>query len=80
MCPTPRRGAFPATDAGKGLSGLILVIFMGVCCGQWGFGLLIDMFRNFGLEDVASFQSALAVFLCLSGVSYIHFIRVNTER
>jgi MFS family permease len=73
-------GAFPATEAGKGLSGYNLVIFMGVFCVQWGFGLLIDMFRNFGLEEVASFQSALAVFLSLCVVSYIHFVRHKTER
>jgi hypothetical protein len=38
---------------------------LGVFCVQWGFGLLVDMFRNFGLEEVASFQSAMAVFLSL---------------
>jgi MFS family permease len=73
-------GAFPATEAGKGLSGYNLVIFLGVFCVQWGFGLLIDMFRNFGLEEVASFQSALAVFLGLCVVSYLHFLRHKTER
>jgi hypothetical protein len=49
--------AFPATEAGKGLSGYNLVLFLGVFCVQWGFGLLVDMFRNFGLEEVASFPS-----------------------
>jgi hypothetical protein len=73
-------GAFPATEAGKGLSGYNLVIFMGVFCVQWGFGLFVDMFRNFGFEEVASFQSAMAVFLSLCVVSYIHFVRHKTER
>ena len=72
--------AFPATEAGKGLSGYNLVIFMGVFCVQWGFGLFVDMFRNFGFEEVASFQSAMAVFLSLCVVSYIHFVRHKTER
>jgi len=72
--------AFPATEAGKGLSGYNLVLFLGVFCVQWGFGLLVDMFRNFGLEEVASFQSAMAVFLSLCVVSYIHFVRHKTER
>jgi MFS family permease len=71
--------AFPATEAGKGLSGYNLVLFLGVFCVQWGFGLLVDMFRNFGLEEVASFQSAMAVFLSLCVVSYIHFVRHKTE-
>ena len=72
--------AFPATEAGKGLSGYNLVLFLGVFCVQWGFGLLVDMFRNFGLEEVASFQSAMAVFLSLCVVSYLYFIRHKTER
>jgi len=72
--------AFPATEAGKGLSGYNLVIFLGVFCVQWGFGLLVDMFRNFGLEEVVSFQSAMAVFLSLCVVSYLHFVRHKTER
>jgi predicted MFS family arabinose efflux permease len=72
--------AFPATEAGKGLSGYNLVLFLGVFCVQWGFGLLVDMFRNFGFEEVASFQSAMAVFLSLCVVSYLHFIRHKTER
>ena len=73
-------GAFPATEAGKGLSGYNLVLFLGVFCVQWGFGLLVDMFRNFGFEEVASFQSAMAVFLSLCVVSYIHFVMHKTER
>ena len=72
--------AFPATEAGKGLSGYNLVLFLGVFCVQWGFGLLVDMFRNFGFEEVASFQSAMAVFLSLCVVSYLYFIRHKTER
>lgn len=73
-------GAFPATEAGKGLSGYNLVIFLGVFSVQWGFGLLIDMFRNFGVEEVACFQSALAVFLVLCVLSYLHFLRHKTQR
>ena len=73
-------GAFPAGVAGKGLSGYNLAIFLGVFCVQWGFGLLVDMFRNFGLDEVASFQSAMAVFLSLCVVAYIHFVRHETER
>lgn len=72
--------AFPASEAGKGLSGYNLVLFLGVFCVQWGFGLLIDMFRNFGFEEATSFQSALAVFLSLCVLSYVHFVRHKTER
>jgi len=72
--------AFPASEAGKALSGYNLVLFLGVFCVQWGFGLLVDMFRNFGLEQVASFQFAMAVFLILCMVSYLHFVRHKTQR
>ena len=73
-------GAFPASVAGRGLSGYNLVLFLGVFVVQWGFGLLVDMFRNFGLEQIVSFQSALAVFLGLCTVSYVHFLRHTSER
>jgi hypothetical protein len=73
-------GAFPASVAGRGLSGYNLVLFLGVFVVQWGFGLLVDIFRNFGLEQIVSFQSALAVFLGLCTVSYVHFLRHTSER
>ena len=72
--------AFPATEAGKALSGYNLVLFLGVFCVQWGFGLLVDMFRNLGLEQAASFQSAMTVFLSLCVLSYLYFVRHKTVR
>jgi MFS family permease len=72
-------GAFAQSEAGKGLSAYNLVLFLGVFCVQWGFGLLIDMFRNFGVEEVTSFQYAMACFLILCVLSYIHFVRHKTE-
>ena len=72
--------AFPASEAGKALSGYNLVLFLGVFCVQWGFGLLVDMFRNLGLEQAASFQSAMTVFLSLCVLSYLYFVRHKTER
>jgi len=72
--------AFPASEAGKALSGYNLVLFLGVFCVQWGFGLLVDMFRNLGYAEAASFQSAMAVFLSLCLISYYYFVRHKTER
>lgn len=72
--------AFPASEAGKGLSGYNLVLFLGVFSVQWGFGLLIDMFRNMGLAETVSFQSAMAVFFSLCVVSYLHFVQHKTQR
>jgi MFS family permease len=72
--------AFPASEAGKALSGYNLVLFLGVFCVQWGFGLSVDMFRNLGYAEAASFQSAMAVFLSLCLISYYYFVRHKTER
>ena len=55
---------FRAALAGRALSAYNLVIFAGVFVVQWGIGLLIDAFAALGLAQVASFQAAMAVFLC----------------
>jgi len=65
--------AFPQALAGRALSGYNLVIFAGVFVMQWGIGLLIDAFLAMGLDRVASFQAALAVFLCCCLASYAFF-------
>ncbi|WP_096671161.1 MFS transporter [Polaromonas sp. AET17H-212] len=65
--------AFPQVLAGRALTAYNLVIFAGVFVMQWGIGLLIDVFQAMGLGDVASFQAALAVFLCCCLASYVFF-------
>lgn len=65
--------AFPQVLAGRALTAYNLVIFAGVFVMQWGIGLLIDVFQAMGLADVASFQAALAVFLCCCLASYAFF-------
>lgn len=65
--------AFPQVLAGRALTAYNLVIFAGVFVMQWGIGLLIDVFQAMGLGDVASFQAALAVFLCCCLASYAFF-------
>ncbi len=66
--------AFPPALAGRALSAYNLVIFVGVFVVQWGVGLLIDAFRALGLGETASFQAALAVFLCCCVASWAYFI------
>lgn len=73
-------GAFAQSEAGKGLSAYNLVLFLGVFIVQWGFGLLIDMFKDFGFEEIVAFQYAMASFLSLCVLSYLHFVRHKTER
>jgi MFS family permease len=71
--------AFPASLAGRALSAYNLVIFAGVFVMQWGIGLLIDAFAAMGLAPVASFQSAMAVFLCCCIASHGYFLSVKAD-
>lgn len=71
--------AFHASLAGRALSAYNLVIFSGVFVVQWGIGLLIDAFRAAGLAEVASFQAAMAVFLCCCIASYAYFLSVSAD-
>ena len=71
--------AFPAALAGRALSGYNLVIFAGIFVVQWGIGLLIDAFGAMGLAQVASFQAAMAVFLCCCIAAYGYFLSVNAD-
>jgi MFS family permease len=71
--------AFPAALAGRALSGYNLMIFSGIFVVQWGIGLLIDAFRAMGLAQIASFQLAMAVFLCCCIAAYGYFFSVNAD-
>ena len=71
--------AFPAALAGRALSGYNLMIFSGIFVVQWGIGLLIDAFSAIGLAQIASFQLAMAVFLCCCMASYGYFLSVNAD-
>ncbi|NMM08624.1 MFS transporter [Polaromonas sp.] len=71
--------AFPAALAGRALSGYNLMIFSGIFVVQWGIGLLIDAFSATGLSEIASFQLAMAVFLCCCIASYGYFLSVNAD-
>ncbi len=71
--------AFKPSLAGRALSAYNLMIFAGVFTVQWGIGLLIDVFAAMGLAQVASFQAAMAVFLCCCIASYGYFLSVNAD-
>ena len=64
--------SFRPALAGRALSAYNLVIFSGVFCVQWGIGLAIDAFAAVGLEPVARFQAAMAIFLCCCTASYLY--------
>lgn len=71
--------AFRPALAGRAMSAYNLVIFAGVFVVQWGFGLLVDAFMAQGLTTVASFQAALAVFLCCASASYAYFLSCKAD-
>lgn len=65
---------FPASLAGRALSGYNLVIFFGVFIVQWGIGLAVDAFRAGGFTELGAFRGAFSVFLATSMVSYGWFL------
>ena len=71
--------SFQSTLAGRALSAYNLVIFAGVFVAQWSLGLLIDGFAAMGLAQVASFQAALAVFLCCCIAAYGFFLGMTAD-
>jgi hypothetical protein len=66
--------AFPASLAGRALSGYNLVIFGGVFVVQWGIGLLIDAFGALGMDVVGAFRAAFATYLVANVLSYGWFL------
>lgn len=71
--------SFRASLAGRALSAFNLVIFAGVFVVQWGLGLLIDGFATMGLGQVASFQLAMAAYLCCGIAAYAYFASRNAD-
>ena len=71
--------SFRANLAGRALSAFNLVIFAGVFVVQWGLGLLIDGFATMGLGQVASFQLAMAAYLCCGIAAYAYFASRNAD-
>lgn len=71
--------AFKSSLAGRAMSAYNLGIFGGVFVVQWGIGLLIDAFAGLGWGTVASFQGAMAVFLCCCIASYAYFVSVKVD-
>ncbi len=71
--------SFRASLAGRALSAFNLVIFAGVFVVQWGLGLLIDGFATMGLGQAASFQLAMAAYLCCGIAAYAYFASRNAD-
>ncbi|RYF42619.1 MAG: MFS transporter [Comamonadaceae bacterium] len=71
--------AFSPALAGRALSAYNLVIFGGVFMMQWGIGLAVDAFGAAGLDVVASFRAAMALFLACGIASYLYFLAAKSH-
>ena len=71
---------FPAALAGRALSAYNLVVFLGVFVLQWTIGLGVDFFSSVGLPAPDAFRATMAVFLVLSVISYLYFLRAPGVR
>ena len=68
---------FPTNLAGKSLTSFNLLIFVGTFIVQWSIGLLIDISRNYGFDEVKSFQISFMVYLLICILSYSYFVFRN---
>ena len=60
--------------AGRALTAVNLLIFLGVFAVQWGIGLLIDGLQRAGLDTLAAYRAAFAVFLLCCVAAYLRFL------
>ena len=70
---------FPTNLAGKSLTSFNLLIFVGTFIVQWSIGLLIDISRNYGFDEVKSFQISVMVYLLICILSYSYFVFRNRD-
>ena len=65
---------FSSNGAGKALSAYNLVLVRGVFGVQWGIGIIIDVIKTIGFDNLIAYQGAFFVFfICCTG-SYIYFL------
>jgi MFS family permease len=72
--------AFDTALAGRALSALNLLIFVGVFVVQWGVGLAIDAMQGAGWTRLAAFQGAFAAFGGCCVLSYLWFLACERRR
>ena len=70
---------FPTNLAGKSLTSFNLLIFVGTFIVQWSIGLLIDISRSYGFDEVKSFQISFMVYLLICILSYFYFVVRNKD-
>jgi predicted MFS family arabinose efflux permease len=70
---------FPPALAGRALSAYNLVCFLGIFAMQWGIGLMVDALRAHGWSEPASFQGAMAVYLCCCLGALAYYMRARVD-
>ena len=70
---------FQSHLAGKALTSFNLLIFLGTFVMQWLIGLVIDLVKSFGYNEIIGFKTAFSFFLFLSLASYIFFLIINKK-
>ena len=71
--------SFQSHLAGKALTSFNLLIFLGTFVMQWFIGLVIDLVKSFGYNEIIGFKTAFSFFLFLSLASYIFFLIINKK-
>ena len=71
--------SFQSHLAGKALTSFNLLIFLGTFVMQWFIGLVIDLVKSFGYNELIGFKTAFSFFLFLSLASYIFFLIINKK-
>lgn len=65
--------AFPAALAGRASSAYNLHLFVGAFAAQWGFGVLVDMFKAAGVAPSDAFRYTLLAALAPQAVALAYF-------
>ena len=71
--------SFQSHLAGKALTSFNLLIFLGTFVMQWLIGLVIDLVKSFGYNEIIGFKTSFSFFLFLSLASYIFFLIINKK-
>ena len=69
--------SFPKYLAGKAFTSFNLLIFVGTFIMQWGIGLVIDLAKSFGKNEIESFQISFFVYFLICITCYLYFFVKN---
>ncbi len=71
--------SFPSALAGRANSAYNLLLFVGAFIAQWGVGLLIDVFENYGASPADAMRMAFALCVACQALALSRFFVNRTE-